>query len=108
MRLVRTRDEPAEDGTTFDPLVGEVNGGTVGSWRLQLEGPVRTAPVVVPNVFVECSAEMSLAEDDHAVDDLGAGGEHEPFGVGVGPGAAWWDLAGGDARVGEYGVDGRR
>jgi hypothetical protein len=27
---------------------------------------------------------MSFAEDQYPVGDLGAGGEHEPFGVGVG------------------------
>ncbi|WP_308441055.1 site-2 protease family protein [Planosporangium mesophilum] len=46
---------------------------------------------------------MSLAEDEHAVGDFGSGGEYEPFGVSVGPRAAWWDLADGDAGVGAGG-----
>jgi len=29
--------------------------------------------------------QMSLAEDQHPVGDLGPGGEHEPFGIGVRP-----------------------
>jgi hypothetical protein len=35
---------------------------------------------------------MSFAEDEHAVGDLGPGGEHEPFRVGVGPRDSRWDL----------------
>jgi hypothetical protein len=49
---------------------------------------------------------MSLAEDEHAVGDLATGGEHKPFGVGVGLRTPWWDLADGDAGVGEHGVEG--
>jgi len=30
-------DEPAEDGSALDPLVGRVDGRPVGSWRLQVE-----------------------------------------------------------------------
>jgi hypothetical protein len=47
-----------------------------------------------------------LAEDEHVVGVLGAGGEGEPFGVGVGSRAAGWDLAYGDAGVGRRGVEG--
>jgi nitrite reductase/ring-hydroxylating ferredoxin subunit len=78
-------DQPAEEGAAFDPLVGQVADGTVGSWGLQLRGPMRTVAVVVTRVFVECSAEVSFAEDEHAVGHLGAGGEHEPFRIRVGP-----------------------
>jgi hypothetical protein len=49
---------------------------------------------------------VSFAEDEHAVGDLGAGGEHESFCVGVGSGAARWNLAHGDTGVGQHGVDG--
>jgi hypothetical protein len=49
---------------------------------------------------------MSSAEDEYAVGDFGAGGEHEPFRVGVGSRASWWDLAHSDADVGQYRVEG--
>jgi hypothetical protein len=49
---------------------------------------------------------VSLVEDEHVVGVLGAGGEDEPFGVGVGLRAARWDLADGDAGVGRRGVEG--
>jgi hypothetical protein len=62
---------------------------------------VRTSAVVVAGVFAGCSAEVLFAEDEHAVGGLGAGGEDESFGVGVRPGAAGWDLADGDAGVGQ-------
>src|SRR5258705_7376136 len=49
---------------------------------------------------------MSFVEDEHAVGELAAGGEDEPFRVGVGSWAAWWDLADGDSGVGQHGVEG--
>ena len=51
-------------------------------------------------------AEVLFAEDEHAVGDLGAGGEDEPFGEGVRSRASGWDLADGDAGVGQDGVEG--
>jgi hypothetical protein len=30
-------DEPAEDGSAFDPFVVQVDDGTVGAWALQLQ-----------------------------------------------------------------------
>jgi hypothetical protein len=50
----------------------EVNGGAFGSWGLQLEGSVGSPAVVVTGVFAECSAPVSLVEDEHVVGDLGA------------------------------------
>jgi len=67
---------------------------------------VRTSAVVVAGVFAKCSAKVLFAEDEHAVGDLGAGGEDESFGVGVRPRASGWDLADGDAGVGQDGVEG--
>jgi hypothetical protein len=49
-------DEPAEDGSAFDPLMGEVDDGAFGSWGPQLQGPVWPSPVVVTGIFAECSA----------------------------------------------------
>ncbi len=49
---------------------------------------------------------MPFAEDEHAVGDLAADGEDEPFRVGVRSRASRWDLAHGDAGVGQHGVEG--
>src|SRR6266498_2075834 len=49
---------------------------------------------------------MSFSKDEHAVGNLAAGGEDEPFGVGVRSRASWWDLADGDAGIGQHGVEG--
>ena len=40
---------------------------------------------------------MSFAEDEHAVGDLGPGGEHEPFRISIRAGTSGADLHGGDA-----------
>jgi hypothetical protein len=49
---------------------------------------------------------MPFSEDGHAVGHLGAGGENEPFRVGVRLLASWRDLAHGDAGGGQRGVEG--
>jgi hypothetical protein len=48
---------------------------------------------------------VPFTEDEDAVGHLGAGGEDEPFRVGVGSWALRWDLAHGDAGVGQDGVE---
>ena len=78
-------DEPSENGPAFDPLVGQISGWTVGSWRPKIEGPVRTSAVVVTGVFAKRSAEVLLAKDQHTVGDLAADGEHEPLRIRIGP-----------------------
>jgi hypothetical protein len=60
---------------------------------------------VVPGVFVECSAEMVLVGDEHAVGDLAAHGLDEPLRVCVRLWAVRRDLADGDAGVGQDGVE---
>jgi len=60
----------------------------------------------VTGVLIECSAEVPFTEDEHAVGDLAAYGADEPFGKGVRSWAARWDLADGDASVGQHGVEG--
>src|SRR6266511_4284192 len=57
----------------------EVNGWTVGSLRLQIECRCGRSAVVVTSVFVERSAEVSFAKDEHAVRYLAAHGEDEPL-----------------------------
>jgi hypothetical protein len=60
----------------------------------------------VTGVFVEGSAQVPFAEDEHAVGDLTADGEHEPLRVRVRARAARRSLADGDTGVGEHGVEG--
>jgi hypothetical protein len=67
---------------------------------------VWTPAVVVAGILVERSAEASFTDDEHAVGDLAAGGADESLRVRVCLGAARWDLAYGDADVGQYGVEG--
>jgi hypothetical protein len=52
---------------------------------MQLAAAVGASPVVVGFVFGQDRPQVSFAEDQHPVGDLGPGGEHEPFGIGVGP-----------------------
>lgn len=49
-------DQPAEDWATSDPLVGQVDDGPVGSWRLPLQRPVWSSAVVVTGIFIERQA----------------------------------------------------
>jgi len=48
---------------------------------------------------------VSFAEDQHPVGDLGPGGEHEPFGECVRPGASGRDLHGFDTGAGQGRVE---
>ena len=45
-------------------------------------------PVVVPGIPGEDRPQVPFTEDRHPVGDLGPGGEHEPFGIGVRPGTS--------------------
>jgi hypothetical protein len=55
----------------------------------------------VPGVLGQDVPKVALAEDEHPVGELGTGGEHEPFGVGVHARTAGGDLEDLDARVGQ-------
>jgi hypothetical protein len=66
---------------------------------------MRAPLVVVPGVLGERALEVAWAEDQHAGGELGAGGEHEPLGVGVGPWTTRRDGEDLDARIGEDGVE---
>jgi hypothetical protein len=67
---------------------------------------VWASAVVVTDVLVECSAEVSFADDEQAVGDLAAYGADESLRVCVGLRAARRVLADRDAGVGEHGVEG--
>ena len=61
--------------------------------------------VVVPDVLGEHGVEVPLAQDQHAVGELGSDGEYEPFGVAVRPGAPRRDLDCREAHVRQYSVE---
>jgi hypothetical protein len=68
-------------------------------------GPVRLSTVVVLDVPGEHVAQMPLAQDQHAVGELGSHGANEPFGVTVRPGAPRRDLHGRDVDVSQDGSE---
>ena len=78
-------DEAAEDLSALDPLLGEVGDGVVGPGRAELAAAMGSSSVVMNLVRGQRGPQMPRAEDQHPVGDLGPGGEHEPFGVSVGP-----------------------
>ena len=68
-----------------DPLLGEVGERVAGPGRPELTAAMGASPIVVSLVPGQDRGQVSSAEDQHPVADLGPGGEHEPFRVGVGP-----------------------
>jgi IstB-like ATP binding protein len=61
----------------------EVGGAVVGPGRAQLTAAMWAQSVVVGLVYGPDALQVPFAEDQHAVGDLGPGGEDEPFSVGV-------------------------
>ena len=98
-------DEAAEDGPALDPLMGEVGDGVVGSRRVQLTAAVGSSSVVVGLVLGQDRLQVSFAEDQHPVGDLGPGGEHEPLRESVRARASGWDVHGLDVGGGEDRVE---
>ncbi len=72
----------------------------------RLAGPVRALSVVVPGVLGQYVPEVTFAEDQHAVGQLGSGGQHESLRESVRAGAAGRDLHDVDAGACEHGVEG--
>ncbi len=65
-------------------IVPRIGSGTgVRVWRAEVQRSVRPLSVVVHRVSGERPAQVSLAEDQHLVGELGADGQHEAFGVAV-------------------------
>jgi hypothetical protein len=102
-----TLREVLADGPALDPLVGEVGGGVVGPGRAELTAAMGSSSVVMIRVLGQHHPQVPFAEDQHPVGDLGPGGEHEPFGIGVRPRAPGRDLHRLDARAGQDRVEGR-
>jgi len=76
-------DETAEDGTALDTLPGQVRDRVIGPRRAELAAAMWPPSVVVGGVLGQDRPQVPLAEDQHAVGDLGPGGEHEPFRITV-------------------------
>ena len=66
---------------------------------------MRSLRVVVRGVLGQHPAEVPLAEDQHAVGEFGADGQHEAFGEAVRPRAPRRDLDHLDTDIGRHGVE---
>jgi hypothetical protein len=81
--------------------VGEVGDGAVRPGRAELAAAMGSPSVVVRLVLGQDQLQVSLTEDQHPVCDLRPGGQYEPFGIGVRPGALGRDLHGLDTGAGQ-------
>ena len=80
--------ESADLGQRNDAAVlGQLDGAWLG--RILLEREVRPRAVVVAEVAVKTTTEVSLIQDDHVVEELAADGADHPFDEGILPGRAW-------------------
>ena len=75
-------EETAEDGPTFDPLLGKVGDGVVGPGRAEFAAALGALSVVAAGISGEDRPQVPFTEDQHP------GGEHERFGIGVRPRAS--------------------
>ena len=99
-------DEAAKDGPAPDLLLGQVGHGVIGPGRAKLAAAMGPSSVVVGLVTGQDRPQVSFADDQHPVDDLGPGGEHEPLRKGIRPRAPGRDLYRFDAGAGQDGVEG--
>ena len=77
--------ESADLGQRNDAAVlGQLDGAWLG--RILLEREVRPRAVVVAEVAVQTTTEVSLIQDDHVVEELAADGADHPFDEGILPG----------------------
>ena len=53
--------------------------GQVGDWRFEVDAAVRALLVVMGDELPQYAVEMAFAADEHPVQALGPGCEHEPF-----------------------------
>ena len=67
----------------LDPLLGEVGGGFAGPGRAELAAARGSSSVVVPGMLGEDRPQVAFTEDQHPIGDLGPGGEHETFRIGI-------------------------
>jgi hypothetical protein len=81
--------------------LGWLGDGHSRTWWAQLEGAMRSLRVVVGGVLGQHAAEVSLAEDQHAVGEFGANGQYEAFGEAVRLRTPGWDLDHVDTGIGQ-------
>jgi hypothetical protein len=98
-------DQAAKDGAASDSLLVKVRGGMVGAWWEKSLRPMWSPTVVMGAVLGEDGPQVPFTEDQDAVGEFGSGGQYESFGEAVRSRAAWRDLHGVDARVGQDGVE---
>jgi transposase len=77
-------DQAAQDGFSVDPSAVEVGNGEVATVVLAVgdalgDSLVRPGRVVVHLIFGQDGAQVALAEDQHAVEELSAQGADEPL-----------------------------
>ena len=79
--------QPAETVNSLDSVpTFELRHRQVGDRRFEVDGAVRALMVVVAHEFPQYALGMAFAADEHPVQALGPGCEHEPFGERVRPG----------------------
>jgi integrase len=93
-------DETAEDGAPSGTLPGQIRDRVIGPRRAELAAAVGSPSVVVGRVLGQDRPQVPAAEDQHAVGDLGPGGEYEPFRITVRARAAGRDFHRFDTGVG--------
>jgi hypothetical protein len=98
-------DQPAEDRSTPDSAVDRLGDTRFRARWTQLQRSMRSACVVVRGIHGKRQVEMLLSEDQHAVGEFGADGQHEAFGVAVRARAPRRDLDHLDARICEHRVE---
>jgi len=80
--------ESAEDLFSADPVIFEVDlrwlGTGLSGWEL-VEGAVRPGGVVMRQVLGQYLAQVVLADDQHAVEDLAAQRADHPLADGIAP-----------------------
>jgi hypothetical protein len=97
---------PPRDGPASDLLLGQAGHGVIGPGRAKLAAAMGPSSVVVRLVPGQDRPQVSFAGDQHPVDDLGPGGEHEPLRTGIRTRAPGRDLYRFDADAGQGGVEG--
>jgi hypothetical protein len=60
----------------------------VGDRRFEVDSPVRAFLVVMGDELSQDALSMAFTADEHPVQALGSGREHEPLGESVRPGAS--------------------
>jgi hypothetical protein len=66
-----SQTKAAEDGSALDPLLAEVGDGVVRLGRAELAAAMGAPSVVVGLVLGQDQPQVSFAEDQHPVGDLG-------------------------------------